>query len=80
MRDVCYLTRDEIQAVVDVAHEHGKLVRAHCPSRTAILHCARAGVDIIDHADRIDAEGIDAVLETGASITPSLLWSVRFLQ
>jgi imidazolonepropionase-like amidohydrolase len=80
VRDVCYLTRDEIQAVVDVAHAHGKLVRAHCPSRTAILMCAREGVDIIDHADRIDAEGIDAVLEAGASITPSLLWSVRFLQ
>jgi imidazolonepropionase-like amidohydrolase len=80
VRDVCYLTRDEIEAVVDVAHDHGKLVRAHCPSRTAILLCARAGVDIIDHADRIDAEGIDAVLEAGASITPSLLWSVRFLQ
>ena len=63
-----------------VAHDHGKLVRAHCPSRIAILECARAGVDIIDHADRIDAEGIDAVLEAGASITPSLLWSMRFLQ
>ena len=80
VRDVCYLTRAEIDAVVGVAHDHGKLVRAHCPSRVAILECARAGVDIIDHADRIDAEGIDAVLEAGASITPSLLWSVRFLQ
>jgi imidazolonepropionase-like amidohydrolase len=55
-------------------------VRAHCPSRIAILECARAGVDIIDHADRIDAEGIEAVLRAGASITPSLLWSTRFLQ
>ncbi len=80
VRDVCYLTRDEIHAVVGVAHDHGKLVRAHCPSRVAILECARAGVDIIDHADRIDAEGIDAVVKAGASITPSLLWSVRFLQ
>jgi imidazolonepropionase-like amidohydrolase len=80
VRDVCYLTRAEIEAVVGVAHDHGKLVRAHCPSRIAILECARAGVDIIDHADRIDAEGIDAVLEADASITPSLLWSTRFLQ
>jgi imidazolonepropionase-like amidohydrolase len=79
VRDVCYLTRAELDAVVGVAHEYGKLVRAHCPSRKAILECARAGVDIIDHADRIDAEGIEAVLEADASITPSLLWSVRFL-
>jgi imidazolonepropionase-like amidohydrolase len=80
VRDVCYLTREEVEAVVAVAHEHGKLVRAHCPSRSAILQCARAGVDIIDHADRIDAEGIEAVVKAGASVTPSLLWSVRFLQ
>jgi imidazolonepropionase-like amidohydrolase len=80
VRDLCYLTRAEIEAVVEVAHDRGKIVRAHCPSRIAILECARAGVDIIDHADRIDAEGIDAVLEAGASITPSLLWSTRFLQ
>jgi imidazolonepropionase-like amidohydrolase len=80
VRDLCYLTRAEIEAVVDVAHDRGKIVRAHCPSRIAILECARAGVDIIDHADRIDAEGIDAVLEADASITPSLLWSTRFLQ
>jgi imidazolonepropionase-like amidohydrolase len=80
VKDLCYLTRQEIEAVVDVAHERGKIVRAHCPSRSAILECARAGVDIIDHADRIDAEGIEAVLAAGASVTPSLLWSSRFLQ
>ena len=80
VRDVSYLTQEEIEAVVAVAHDHGKLVRAHCASRVGILRCARAGVDIIDHADRIDAEGIEAVVKAGASITPSLLWSSRFLQ
>ena len=78
--DYCYLSREELEAVVTVAHERGKLVRAHCPSRSAILECARAGVDIIDHADRIDAEGIEAVLAAGSYITPSLLWTSRFLQ
>ncbi len=80
VRDMCYLTRSEIEAVVDVAHGHGKLVRAHCPSRIGILECAHAGVDIIDHADRIDDEGIEATAKSGASITPSLLWTTRFLQ
>lgn len=80
VKDICFLSDDELDAVVGVAHDHGKLVRAHCPSRTAILACARAGVDIIDHADRIDAEGIEAVVKAGASICPSMLWSVRFLQ
>ncbi|MEM7409408.1 MAG: amidohydrolase family protein [Myxococcota bacterium] len=80
VRDVCYLSREELEAVVGVAHDHGKLVRAHCPSRIGILECARAGVDIIDHADRIDDECIEAVVKSGAAITPSLLWSTRFLQ
>lgn len=79
VRDFCYLTRKEIDAVVEVAHERGKLVRAHCTSRTAILACARAGVDIIDHADRVDAECIDAILEADATVVPSMLWSSRFL-
>jgi imidazolonepropionase-like amidohydrolase len=77
--DHCYLTRAELEAVCETAHERGKLVRAHCPSRKAILACARAGVDIIDHADRIDAECIDAILAADASVVPSMLWSVRFL-
>jgi imidazolonepropionase-like amidohydrolase len=74
-----YYSADEICAAVDVAHNRGALVRAHCPSRTGIIDCARAGVDIIDHADLIDEEGIDAVLEADATITPSLLWTDRYL-
>jgi imidazolonepropionase-like amidohydrolase len=36
-------------------------------------------VDIIDHVDRMDAECIDAILEAGSSVCPSMLWSVRYL-
>jgi imidazolonepropionase-like amidohydrolase len=75
-----YYSAEEIQAAVDAAHSRGALVRAHCPSKTGIIDCARAGVDIIDHADLIDEEGIDAVLEADASITPSLLWTARYLE
>jgi imidazolonepropionase-like amidohydrolase len=74
-----YFTPAEIQAAVDTAHELGALVRAHCPSRKGVLACARAGVDIIDHADRIDDEGIEAVVAANASIAPSMLWSERYI-
>jgi imidazolonepropionase-like amidohydrolase len=77
--DLCYVTRDELDALVETAHARGKRVRAHCPSRKAVLACARAGVDIIDHADRMDAECIEAILEAGSSVCPSMLWSVRYL-
>lgn len=79
VRDFCYLTPAELDAVVEVAHDRGKRVRAHCTSRTAILACAKAGVDIIDHADRVDAECIDAILAADATVVPSMLWSSRFL-
>jgi imidazolonepropionase-like amidohydrolase len=74
-----YYTSDEVRVAVEVAHSRGALVRAHCPTRSGVIECARAGVDIIDHADLIDEEGIEAVLEADATITPSLLWTDRYL-
>lgn len=78
-RDINYLTAEELDAVVSVARDRGKMVRAHCPSRIGVIECARAGVNIIDHADRIDQEGIDAVLSADATVAPSMLWSERLL-
>ena len=78
-RDILYQTRDELRACVEAVHKLGKKVRAHAPSRTSILECARAGVDIIDHADRIDDECIEAILDHGCTVVPSMLWSERFL-
>jgi imidazolonepropionase-like amidohydrolase len=79
-RDIMYLDREELRACVDAVHKLGKKVRAHAPSRIAILECARAGVDIIDHADRIDEECIEAILDAGSFVVPSMLWSTRFLE
>ncbi|MBJ20134.1 MAG: amidohydrolase family protein [bacterium] len=78
--DIIYPTPEELRACVDAAHTLGKKVRAHAPSRISILECARAGVDIIDHADRIDAECIEAILEAKSYVVPSMLWSERFLE
>ena len=77
--DVNYFTESELDAVVSTARERGARVRAHCPSRIGVIECARGGVDIIDHADRIDDEGIEAVLAADATVVPSMLWSERFL-
>ncbi len=79
-RDVMYPTPGELRALVDAAHCLGKRVRAHAPSRTSILECARAGVDLIDHADRLDDECIEAILDADTTIVPSMLWSARFLE
>jgi imidazolonepropionase-like amidohydrolase len=74
-----YMSEEEIQTAVDTAHGRDAMVRAHCPTRIGIIQCARAGVDIIDHADLIDDEGIEAVLAADSTVVPSFLWSERFM-
>lgn len=66
------MTADEISAVVEVAHENGVRVRAHVGGRDNVLLCARLGVDIIDHADGMDDDCIEAILEHNCFVLPSL--------
>ncbi len=73
------VNRAELTAAVEAAHGRGKKIRAHAASRRAILDCARTGVDIIDHADRMDTECMEAILEADAAFAPTLLFSQRFL-
>jgi imidazolonepropionase-like amidohydrolase len=70
---------DELRAAAEAAHRRGKKVRAHVASKQGILECARAGFDVIDHADRMDAECIDAILEAGSTVVPSMFFVERFL-
>ena len=74
------LSREELRAAVEAAHGRGKRIRAHAASRRAILECAHLGVDLIDHADRMDGECLDAILESGSCVAPTLLFSQRYLE
>jgi imidazolonepropionase-like amidohydrolase len=71
------LSRDELRAVVDTAHERDKRVRAHVTSKSAIMECLQAGVDIIDHGDYLDQECIDAMVERGVAYVPSILFAKK---
>lgn len=73
-----YMSEEEVVCAVETAHGRNAMVRAHCPTTSGILMCAKAGVDIIDHCDLVDDEGIDAIVAAGASVTPSFLWSERY--
>ncbi len=72
------ISRDEIAAIVDAAHERGAKVRAHVADKPMILECIELGVDVIDHGDEIDDEVIAAMVEAGTFWVPSLvyLWSL----
>jgi imidazolonepropionase-like amidohydrolase len=66
---------DEIEAVVDAAHQRGALVRAHVCNKAVILQCLKAGVDIIDHGDEVDEECLELMVKTGAYWVPSLTFT-----
>jgi len=62
------LTVAEMRAAADEAHNAGKIAAAHAHGTQGIKNAARAGVDSIEHAYFIDAEGIDLMLEHGTTL------------
>ena len=58
------MTREEIAAVVKVAHAAGKKVAAHAHGAESIRMAIEAGVDTIEHASYLDDAGIAARAET----------------
>jgi imidazolonepropionase-like amidohydrolase len=72
--------QEETTAMVREAHRLGRKVVVHARGREGALYAARAGVDIIYHASRIDEEGIRAAAGEGSSICPSLLLLVNNIQ
>jgi imidazolonepropionase-like amidohydrolase len=66
------MTSSELAAVVEATHHRGKKIRSHVTGKQAILDCIDAGVDILDHADQIDAECVDRIVESNSFVCPSL--------
>lgn len=64
-------TLDEMKAVCDTAHALGVPVTAHCRNASSTRDAALAGVDLILHASYIDDDGLQAVIDSGASICPT---------
>jgi imidazolonepropionase-like amidohydrolase len=58
-------TLEEMQAIVDEAHKLGRKVAAHAHGASSIHDAIVAGVDSIEHASLIDAEGIRLAREKG---------------
>jgi imidazolonepropionase-like amidohydrolase len=52
------LSEEELRAIADEAHQWGLRVAAHAHGADGIRAAIRAGIDTIDHASLIDAEGI----------------------
>jgi imidazolonepropionase-like amidohydrolase len=68
------MTRAELQAAVEAAHDRGRRIRGHVVNKRAILMAIDAGIDVIDHADDMDRECIIRLAAAGTFVAPSLLF------
>ncbi len=74
------MTREEITAGIEAAHQRGALVRGHIANREAIHMALDAGIDVIDHGDGLDALAIERMVELGTFLVPSQLFPARFAE
>jgi imidazolonepropionase-like amidohydrolase len=79
-KDRMEMTPDELAAAIDAAHQRDALIRGHLVNKRAILLALELGMDIIDHCDEMDDEVITALVETGATVVPSLHFPKHFLE
>jgi imidazolonepropionase-like amidohydrolase len=73
-KDRLEMTRDELAAAIEAAHDRGVLARGHVVGKRAIIMSIELGMDIIDHCDDMDDEVIAALVETGTYAVPSILY------
>jgi imidazolonepropionase-like amidohydrolase len=59
------LSEEELRAIADEAHQWGLKTAAHAHGAAGIKAAIRAGIDTIEHASLIDAEGIRLARERG---------------
>ena len=65
-------TQEETTAMVTEAHRLGRKVITHARGAEAIRYAAKAGADIIFHASWMDEEGLEAVVNNGCYLCPTL--------
>lgn len=66
------MTFDEMNAVVQTAHNHKLKVTGHCRATEGIKNAIRAGYDCIEHGTFMDDEALDLLLERDVPCVPAL--------
>lgn len=58
-------TREEVEAIVDEAHRHGKKAACHAFGGEGLRNCVEAGADTIEHAIELDEATADLMKKKG---------------
>ena len=72
-------TEEEMKALIDEAHMHGRKVAVHAHGTDGIKTALRSGVDTVEHASIIDDEGIALARKTGAFLAMDI-YNTEFTQ
>jgi imidazolonepropionase-like amidohydrolase len=67
------MTEEETRVVIETAHSRGVKVRSHIDNKAAMLQGLRLDLDLFDHADELDEELIEKMVEANAYVCPSIV-------
>jgi len=68
------MTRVEMAAAIEAAHERGAKVRGHIANRDAIAMALDCGIDVIDHGDGMDDECMARIVDAQTAVAPSMFF------
>jgi imidazolonepropionase-like amidohydrolase len=74
------MTYDEMEAVVQVAHNHRRKVFGHCRATEGIRNALVAGFDSIEHGTFMDQECLDMMLERDVPCVPALQFELASIK
>jgi len=66
------MTFQEMDAVVQTAHNHSLKVTGHCRATEGIKNALRAGYDSLEHGTFMDDEALELLLERDVPVVPAL--------
>ncbi|MBU5625489.1 hypothetical protein KQI82_00885 [Oscillibacter sp. MSJ-2] len=66
------LTLEELKAGIAAAHDAGRPTTAHVYPKEAILRIIQAGIDCVEHGVMMDDECIDAMVNRGLPLVPTM--------
>ena len=72
--------RETFEEAIRVAHEHGARVTAHCFGQTVLPWLIEAGIDCIEHGTGLTTDLVDAMVEHGTALVPTVMQLDNFPQ
>jgi imidazolonepropionase-like amidohydrolase len=66
------MTLETMRAICEVAHAHGRKVAAHCHGGIGVTWALEAGVDVLEHGRFLSDAQLDAMVQKGVFLCPTL--------